>query len=138
MKCRVSTQLVIRWRPRLTVYVRAEPVTVRRPTPAQADARLRFGELARESKLYSVEEVAEMVGGEVVEVNGKKAIKLPDGRVLMKHQAFIKARLTGFRSQYTRVFRLPRWLSELSTTYYPAVPVRVLRAVKKSVSVAPK
>ncbi|RLE65002.1 MAG: hypothetical protein DRJ38_04485 [Thermoprotei archaeon] len=131
---RVRLQLVLRWRPRLVTYVRLEPVTVVRPTPAQAQCRLRFGELSRAARHFSVEEVAEMVGGEVVEVNGRKVVKLPDGRLLMKHQAFIKAMLTGWRSPDTRV-HIPKWLREISRTYYtlPYSPelVKVLRVVGK-------
>jgi len=95
---------------------------------------LRFGELSRAARHFSVEEVAEMVGGEVVEVNGRKVVKLPDGRLLMKHQAFIKAMLTGWRSPDTRV-HIPKWLREISRTYYtlPYSPelVKVLRVVGK-------
>jgi len=114
---RVRLQLVIRWKPRLTVYPRSEPVTIRRPTRAQAHCRSRFGELSGVGRFFSAREVAEMLGGEVIKVNGREAVKLPDGRILQKHQAFLKAMLTGFKSPYTRV-HLPKWLRELSRTYY--------------------
>ena len=112
----------------MTAYVRLEPITVRRPTRAQAHCRLRFGELSRASKHFSAEEVARMVGGEVVEVDGVKAVKLPDGRILQKHQAFLKAMLTGWRSPYTRVY-LPKWLRELSRTYF-SIPGYMMKKYK--------
>jgi len=126
---RTRIQLVLRWRPRLVLYVREEPVTVRRPTRAQAHCRLRFGELSRASRHFSAEEVAEMVGGEVVEVNGVKAVRLPDGRVIQKHQAFIKAMLTGWRSPYTRV-TLPKWLRSLSRSFF-SLPVQQVKKYKE-------
>jgi len=125
---RTSLQLVLRWRPSPVVYVRSEPVTVKRPTRAQAQCRLRFGELSKVSKHYTHEEVAELVGGEVVEVNGRKVIRLPDGRLLQKHQAFIKAMLSGWRSPHTRV-SVPRWLEEV-TRYWVPVPPPALKRYK--------
>jgi len=126
---RTKLQLVLRWKPKPLVYVRSEPVTVERPTRAQAQCRLKFGELSEASKHYTYEEVAELVGGEVVEINGGKAIKLPDGRILMKHHAFIKARLSGWRSPHTRV-RIPRWLRELSSRYWVSIPAFILKKYK--------
>lgn len=77
-----------------------------------------------------------MVGGEVVEVNGRKAIRLPDGRLLMKHQAYVKARTSGWRSEQSRIWRLPRWIEELSKAFYPAVPAEeLLRALEVKVKV---
>jgi hypothetical protein len=120
-----ETQIVLRTRPRPLVYVRRTPVTVKRPTPAQADARRRFGEAIRESKRYTVEEVARIVGGEVVEVNGVKAIKMPDGRILMKHMAYASHAMRGYRSPQRRI-PIPAWLEELSRRYYTSIPARVL------------
>jgi len=125
---RTRLQLVLRWRPQLTAYIRYEPITTVRPTRAQAHCRLRFGELSRAAKFFSVEEVARMVGGEVVEVNGVEAVKLQDGRVLQKHQAFLKAMLSGWRSPYTRV-HLPKWLRELSRTYF-SIPGYMMKKYK--------
>jgi len=85
------------------------------------------------SKHFTAEEVARMVGGEAVVVNGRKAIKLPDGRILQKHQAFIKAMLTGWISPHTRV-HLPKWLRELSRTYY-TLPIPLERLAKQLVKV---
>jgi hypothetical protein len=118
-------QLVVRTRPRLLVFARRLPVTAKRPTPAQADVRRRFGEVSRESKMYTVEEVARMVGGEVVEVGGVKAIKMPDGRVLMKHMAYISYAMRGYRSPHRRVL-VPAWLEELARRYYLSIPARRL------------
>ena len=70
-----------------------------------------------------------MVGGEVVEVNGVKAVRLPDGRVIQKHQAFIKAMLTGWRSPYTRV-TLPKWLRSLSRSFF-SLPVQQVKKYKE-------
>jgi hypothetical protein len=120
-------QLVVRTRPRLLVYVRRPPPTIWRPTPAQADVRRRFGEVIRESRRYTVEEVARMVGGEVVEVNGKKAIKMPDGRVLMKHMAYASYAMRGYRSPHRRI-PVPAWLEELSKRYYLPIPGRAVAA----------
>jgi hypothetical protein len=118
-------QLVVRTRPRLLVYARRVPVTIWRPTPAQADVRRRFGEAVRESSRYTVEEVARMVGGEVVEVNGKKAIRMPDGRVLMKHTAYASYAMRGYRSPHRRI-PIPAWLEELSKRYYLPIPSRAM------------
>jgi hypothetical protein len=118
-------RLVVRTRPRLLVFARRLPVTAKRPTPAQADVRRRFGEASRESKMYTVEEVARMVGGEVVEVNGVKAIKMPDGRVLMKHMAYVSYAMRGYRSPQRRV-PIPAWLEELARRYYLSIPARRL------------
>jgi len=128
---RVTLQLVLRLRPELTVYARSEPVTVKRPTRAQAQCRLKFGELSKAAKHFTHEEVARMVGGEVVEVNGKKAIKMPDGRLLMKHQALIKAMLSGWKSPYTQV-HIPTWLREASRLYTPVpTALPMLRYIKR-------
>jgi hypothetical protein len=118
-------QIVVRTRPRLLVYLRRAPATVKRPTPAQADARRRFREAVEESKKYTVEEVARMVGGEVVEVDGKKAVKMPDGRVLMKHMAYASHAMRGYRSPHRRV-PIPAWLEELSKRYYASIPARAV------------
>jgi hypothetical protein len=120
-----EVQIVVRTRPRLIVYLRRAPATVKRPTPAQADARRRFGEVIRESKRYTVEEVARIVGGEVVEVNGVKAIKMPDGRILMKHTAYASHAMRGYRSPQRRI-PIPAWLEELSRRYYAPIPSRAL------------
>jgi len=120
-------QLVLRWRPRLAVYARAEPVTVRRPTPAQAEARLRFAEAARLARVLTPERVAELVGGEAVEIQGKRWVRLPDGRVVPPQNALVKWYMSGWRSGRSRVFELPRWLRELSRAWLPAVPVELIR-----------
>jgi hypothetical protein len=123
-------QLVVRTRPRLLVYARKVPVTVKRPTPAQAEVRLRFAEVVRESKRYTVEEVARMVGGEAVEVNGVKAVKMPDGRILMKHMAYVSHVMRGYKSPHARI-QIPAWLEELSKRYYTPIPSALTtRAVK--------
>lgn len=124
-----SIQLVLRRKPGIVVYPRSTPVTVKRPTPAQAQCRLRFGELSRAARHYTHEEVARMVGGEVVEVNGRKAIKMPDGRLLQKHHAFIKAMLAGWRSPDTRV-HIPLWLRRLSQVYWPPLPHEAIKKYK--------
>ena len=111
-----NMQLVLRTKPELNVYLRREPITYKYPTVAQALCRLKFSEVAEASKNFSIEEVAELVGGEVVEVEGRKAVKLPDGRLLTKHQAFIKAMLSGWRSGAAKTY-VPKWLLETYYTY---------------------
>jgi hypothetical protein len=123
-------QIVLRQKPREILYVRKPPPTILRPTPAQAEVRLRFAQAIRESKKYTVEEVARLVGGEVVEVNGKKAIRMPDGRILMKHIAYASHAMRGFRSQYRRV-AVPAWLEELSKKYYTPIPRTTIEKVLK-------
>jgi len=127
-------ELVIRWSPRLTVFVREEPVTRVRPSRAQAHCRLRFAELSKASKHFTHEEVAELVGGEVVEVNGRKAIRMPDGRLLQKHLAFIKAMMTGFKSPYTRV-SMPKWLRTVSRNWFtaPGITYKRYKALKETI-----
>lgn len=124
-------QLVMRLRPRPLLYARNKPITTTIPTPAQAECRLRFGEISRMSRHYSAEEVARMVGGEVVEINGRKYIRMPDGRILMKHHALIKHMLSGWRSEKTRIPRTPQWLETLSRKYYPPAPeaIKVIKEI---------
>jgi len=126
-----KVQLVYRRRPREVVFPRSPPTTIVRPTRAQAECRLKFGELARASKHFTIEEVARMVGGEVVEVNGRKAVRLPNGRILQKHQAFVKAMLSGWRSEHSSGVKMPKWLEELSRAYFPAVRVSAVEEVLK-------
>jgi hypothetical protein len=116
-------QLVTRLKPRRTVYVRKAPTTIKRPTMAQAELRLRLAELSRESKLLTVEDVARMVGGEVVELDGRKAVKMPDGRILLKQMAYVKHMLGKYRSPYSRV-RVPAWLEDLSKRYFIQIPLK--------------
>ena len=125
---RTRLQLVIRWRPRLVVYTRAEPVTVRRPTPAQAEARLRFAEVARLARILTPEQVADLVGGEVVEVDGKRWVRLPNGKILPPQNALVWWYMSGWRSPRTRVFELPRWLTEVAKSYAP-LPLRLARVL---------
>lgn len=114
-------QLVLRTKPRLRVYLRKAPVTIERPTPAQAETRLLFARAVEESKKLTAEQVAELIGGVVVEVNGKKAIMTPDGRVLMKHMAYVAHALKGYKSPHARV-KIPAWLELLSRTFYTPLP----------------
>ena len=123
----VRLQLVLRWRPSPRPYFRAEPVTVRRPTPAQAEARLRFAEAARLARLLSPEQVAELVGGEVVEIQGKRWVRLPDGRVLPPQNALVKWYMSGWRSRHTRVYDLPAWLRRLRKALHPPVSIELIR-----------
>jgi hypothetical protein len=59
------------------------------PSEAQLRVRRQLAEAAREASRMTVEEVASLVGGEVVEVEGRKLVKLPDGRVLDKNRAYV-------------------------------------------------
>lgn len=108
-------QLVQRLSPRPIIYIRAKPVTCTNPTAAQAEQRLRFAIAAREASKYTVEQVARMVGGRVVEVNGVKAVQMPDGRILLRQQAYISYMLTGSKSA-DRKTKLPLWAQRLTTT----------------------
>jgi hypothetical protein len=114
-------QIVVRRKPRTTVYVRKAPTTIDRPTLAQAELRAKFAELSRESRILSVEDVAKIVGGEVVELNGKKAVRMPDGRILLKQMAYVGHMLRNYRSMYSRV-RIPAWLEELARRQ--SIPIR--------------
>jgi hypothetical protein len=106
-------QIVCRRKPKVTVYVRKAPTTIERPTMAQAELRAKLAELSRESRLLSVEEVARLVGGEVIKLNGKKAVRMPDGRILLKQMAYVGYMLKNYRSKYSRI-RIPAWLEELA------------------------
>jgi hypothetical protein len=121
----LGVQLVYRRGPRELLYFRRAPVTIKRPTPAQAEVRLRFAEAARESKLFTIEEVARLVGGEVVEVHGRKMIKMPDGRLLMKHMAYVSYAMRGYRSPQRRL-PIPAWLEEISRRLYLSVPAKAV------------
>ena len=125
-RSREEVQLVLRTRPRVTLYARRTPVTYALPTPAQAEVRYLFAEAASRASELTAEEVARLVGGEVVVVDGKERIRMPDGRVLLKQMAYVRYALSGYRSGASRV-EVPRWLEELSRRYYQPVPAEALR-----------
>ena len=122
----VWVQEVRRSRPRELTYFRRAPVTIWFPTPAQAEARLRFAEAARLAARLPLEEVARMVGGRPAVVNGREVVVMPGGRVLLKHQAAVAALMRGWRSEQRKV-RIPEWLTELSPGYLPPPTVAAAR-----------
>lgn len=93
--------------------VRAVPATVEHPTDAQAMSRVMFGVAAKISRFFTEEEVAALVGGQVVEVNGRKMIRMPDGRLLLKQMAFVKWFMEGYRTGLAKPRPKPEWLSQL-------------------------
>jgi hypothetical protein len=121
----MNVQIVFRKKPRELIYYRKPPITYVRPTQAQAELRYLFAIAVKESKNYSVEEVAKLVNGEVIERDGKKFIKMPDGRILMKHMAYVAYKLRGYRSEKKRVYELPEWLKEIAK-YYISIPTTQL------------
>jgi len=126
-----DVQVVVRSRPRQTIYVRKPPVTMWRPTPAQAELRYLFAESVRVAKELSVEDVARLVRGEVVDVGGKKAIRMPDGRILMKHMAYVKYALSGYRSPESGV-KVPAWLEDIAWKWFKPAPLKKVGEVVKS------
>jgi hypothetical protein len=112
------------------IYFRKKPSTIERPTIAQAESRLKFLEAVKVAGLLSVEEVAELVKGEVVTIGDKEAIKMPDGRILMKHMAYVKYMMDGWSSRNRRV-KIPEWLLEISRRYYTALRPKPLVAETK-------
>ncbi len=97
--------------------VRAVPATAEHPTEAQAMSRLMFGVAAKVSRVLTVEEVAALVGGQVVEVNGRKMIRTPDGRLLLKQMAFVKWFMEGYRTGLAKPRPVPEWLSQLEAKH---------------------
>jgi len=97
--------------------VRAVPATAEHPTEAQAMSRLMFGVAAKMSRFFTVEEVATLVGGQVVEVNGRKMIRTPDGRLLLKQMAFVKWFMEGYRTGLAKPRPEPEWLSQLEAKH---------------------
>jgi len=97
--------------------VRAVPATAEHPTDAQAMSRVMFGVAAKMSRFFTVEEVAELVGGQVVEVNGRKMIRTPDGRLLLKQMAFVKWFMEGYRTGLAKPGPKPEWLSQLEAKH---------------------
>jgi len=97
--------------------VRAVPATAEHPTRAQAMSRLMFGVAAKMSRFFTVEEVAALVGGQVVEVNGRKMIRTPDGRLLLKQMAFVKWFMEGYRTGLAKPRPEPEWLSQLEAKH---------------------
>ena len=73
------------------VHVRL--VKPRQPSEAQLRARRELAGASKEASRLTVEEVARLVGGEVVEVKDSKKIRLPDGRVLSKQPAYVHYKL---------------------------------------------
>jgi hypothetical protein len=93
--------------------VRAAPATIEHPTDAQAASRVAFAAAARVSRAFTVEEVAALVGGQVVEVNGRKLIRMPDGRLLLKQMAFVRWFMEGYRTGLAKPRPEPEWLRQL-------------------------
>lgn len=120
-------QLVRRSRPRETWYVRSAPATIHLPTPAQAECRLRFASVARAAARAPLEVVAEMVGGEPVLVDGREAVRMPDGRLLLKHQAYVSAVMQGWRSPSAK-YEPPLWYRRLALLKSRANLLRALQA----------
>jgi len=107
---RVKVQVYLRQgRP----VVRAVPYTAEHPTDAQAMSRVMFGVAAKISRFFTAEEVTMLVGGQVVEVNGRKMIRMPDGRLLLKQMAFVKWFMEGYRTGLTKPRPEPLWLRQL-------------------------
>jgi hypothetical protein len=97
--------------------VRAVPATAEHPTDAQAMSRVMFGVAAKMSRFFTVEEVAALVGGQVVEVNGRKMIRTPDGRLLLKQMAFVRWFMDGYRTGLAKPGPKPEWLSQLEAKH---------------------
>jgi len=97
--------------------VRALPATAEHPTDAQAMSRVMFGVAAKMSRFFTVEEVAALVGGQVVEVNGRKMIRTPDGRLLLKQMAFVRWFMEGYRTGLAKPGPKPEWLSQLEAKH---------------------
>jgi len=97
--------------------VRAVPATAEHPTDAQAMSRVMFGVAAKMSRFFTVEEVAALVGGQVVEVNGRKMIRTPDGRLLLKQMAFVRWFMEGYRTGLAKPGPKPEWLSQLEAKH---------------------
>jgi len=93
--------------------MRAVPATAEHPTSAQAASRAAFAAAAKISRAFTVEEVAGLVGGQVVEVNGRKLIRMPDGRLLLKQMAFVKWFMEGYRTGLAKPGPKPEWLRQL-------------------------
>lgn len=129
MSCGEELEVVVRTKPRLTIYFRRPAVTRRRPTPAQAEARLRMAEAMRIAKLLSVEKVAELVGGEVVRVGDRVAVRMPDGRLLQKDMAFVGFYMRGWRSRQRRA-AIPAWLEDISKRFL-ALSLRAVEELAK-------
>jgi len=97
--------------------VRALAATAEHPTDAQAMSRVMFGVAAKMSRFFTVEEVATLVGGQVVEVNGRKMIRTPDGRLLLKQMAFVRWFMEGYRTGLAKPGPKPEWLSQLEAKH---------------------
>jgi len=93
--------------------VRAAPATIEHPTSAQAVSRAAFAAAARVSRALTAEEVAALVGGQVVMVNGRKLIRTPDGRLLLKQMAFVRWFMEGYRTGLAKPRPKPEWLRQL-------------------------
>ena len=126
---REELEVVVRTKPKLTVYFRRRAITRVRPTPAQAEARLRMAEAMRIARLLSPEEVARIVGGEAVKVGEKVAVRMPDGRLLQKDMAFVSFYMRGWRSGKRRA-AIPAWLEDTSKRFLP-LPLRAVEELVK-------
>jgi len=97
-------------------YFRRSPT--KPPTPPKRMTWITFAKLVKEAKKKSFEEVARLVGGEVVELpTGGKVIKLPSGEMLPKAAAYVRAMMKGKtfaipETELERLVNLLKWALE--------------------------
>ena len=118
-------QIVIRKRPRLTIYFRKKPENPR--TPYQVQVREMFRRVAEMAKRLSLDDVAKLTGYEIYD-REKNLLITPEGEILPKTAALVKHFLSGkavgrsvkprkwelVLAKYTGVYRSIVLLRELS------------------------
>lgn len=101
---------------------RALPYTVYMPTSAQAEMAMKFAEIVKASKAFTIEEVAKLVNGKVIEINGKKFIEMPDKSIYLKQMALVKYYLKNYRSKNRKPLPKPVWYQNFEKSYRWLLP----------------
>ena len=126
-------QLVRRRRPYHTMYIRLAPYTIWRPKPAQAEVRVKFGELAREAGRLGPDRILRLAKSMGYDVDwSRKLVYDPKLKRWLPCVAwYIRLKFTGYRSRQPRSPRRPKWLELLERLYTREIVSRVVEIAEK-------
>ena len=122
-------QIVHRKKPREIWYIREPALEIWLPKRGQADVRLKLAELSRESKKFTTEEIAELVGGKPHP--SKKGYVIVNGRSLPKSAAYVKYMMRGYVSD-KRLVKIPKWLERQRKYIEELKRLRII-AIRKTI-----
>ena len=110
-------QIVVRRKPRLVIFQRLKPYTTKFPTLGQEYMRKLFKKYVKESKNYTHEEIAKMIGGKVIVLpSGRKVIQCPDGKILPKASAYARYMIKNREAPIKRK-KVSKWMKYLADEY---------------------